>query len=81
MAALHSRCGQSILQLWFLSFSLLHGIRAARQANFAAWYKELNYGTFAEGATLYSAGRASRWESAHILVVLFFAHIFKTSSS
>jgi len=33
--------------------ALLHGTRAAAvdQPNFVAWYKEWNYGTFAEGAT------------------------------
>jgi len=39
---------------------------SGRQQNFAAWYKDRNYGTFAEGST-YSAGRPSRWASAHIL--------------
>ena len=42
-----------------------------RQPNFVAWYNEWNYGTFARrGCHLYSAGRSSRWESAHILVLL-----------
>jgi len=36
--------------------------------NFAAWYKEWNYGTFTDGAT-YMAGRPSRWASAHISIL------------
>jgi len=40
-----------------------------RQPNFAPWYKERNYQTFAEvRAPSISAGRPSRWASAHILV-------------
>jgi len=55
-----------------LAFSYIGSVTArhsssGRQPNFAAWYKEWNYGTFAEGAT-YSAERPSRWVSAHILV-------------
>ena len=39
-----------------LAFSYIGSVTArhsssGRQPNFAAWYKELNYGTFAEGAT------------------------------
>jgi len=51
--------------------ALLHGTPAAgvRQPNFAGWYKEWNYGTFAEDETPYSAGRPSCWASAHILVL------------
>jgi len=37
------------------------------QPNFAAWYREWNYGTFAEGATYIRLG-PSRWASAHTLV-------------
>jgi len=38
--------------------ALLHGTPAAvvSQINFAAWYKEWNYGTFAEGATYIRLG-------------------------
>jgi len=35
----------------------------------AVWYKEWNYGTFAEGAT-------SRWALAHTLVVLKIIFVF-----
>jgi len=41
---------------------------SGRQPNFAAWDKEGNYGTFARLRDLCSAGRPSRWASAHILV-------------
>ena len=37
------------------------------QPNFAASYKEWDYGTFTEGATIFCT-RPSRWASAHILV-------------
>jgi len=54
---------------------------SGRQSNSAAWYKESNYGTFAEGTT-YSARQPSRWASAHILVssesVYYVAHAGKT---
>jgi len=33
--------------------ALLHGTPSAGQPNFAAWYKEWNYGTFAQGATIF----------------------------
>ena len=39
--------------------ALLHGTQAAgvtRQPNFPAWYKEWNYGTFAEGDTYIRQG-------------------------
>jgi len=41
-----------------LAFSYIASVTArhsssGRQPNFAAWYKEWNYGTFAEGATLF----------------------------
>jgi len=37
--------------------ALLHGTPAPRsQPNFAAWYKEWNYGTFEEGATYIPLG-------------------------
>jgi len=47
------------------------------QPNLAAWYKEWNYRTFAEGAGrrhLYLAGRPSHWVSAHILLLFFLAY-------
>ena len=60
-----------------LAFSYIGSITArqstsGRQPNVVAWYEEWNYGTFAEGATYMSAGRPSRWASAHILVILCF---------
>ena len=59
-----------------LAFSYIGSVRptakhssSGRQPNFAVWCKEWNYRTFAElGRHLYSAGRPSRWASAHILV-------------
>jgi len=38
--------------------ALLHGTPAAQlgQPNFAAWYNECNYGTFAEGVTYFGQG-------------------------
>ena len=65
-----------------LAFSYICSVTArycssGRQPNFAAWYKELNYGTFAEGATYktYSAVRPSLLASAHILVKIYFRFI------
>jgi len=52
--------------------ALLHGTPAAGVSHFAAWYKEWNYGTFAEG----EGPRIFGWVaimsgiSAHILVTL-----------
>jgi len=40
-------------------------LSSGSQRNFAAWYKEWNYGNFTDGAT-YMAGRPSRWALAHI---------------
>jgi len=52
------------------SVSLLHGTRAETvQRNFASWYNEWNHGTVAEGATYILGKGASRWASAHILVL------------
>jgi len=44
-----------------LAFSYIGSVTArhssgGRQPNFAAWYKEWNYGTFAEGATYIRLG-------------------------
>ena len=58
------------------SLAFSYGGVTARQAssrhqpNFAVWYKEWNYGTFAEGATYIRLGGhyVASWESAHILV-------------
>ena len=55
-----------------LAFSYIGSVTAqhsssGRQPNFAAWYKELNYGTFADSATIFDR-RPSRWASAQILV-------------
>jgi len=45
---------------------------SGRQPNFAAWYKKgTELTNFRRGHHLYSAGRPSRWASAHILVYLF----------
>ena len=41
---------------------------SGRRPNFAASYKEWNYGTFAEGASYIRQGGHARWASAHILV-------------
>jgi len=48
---------------------------SGRQPNFAAWCKEWNYGTFAEGATIYSAERPLRWASAYILAYICLARL------
>jgi len=63
-----------------LAFSYIGSVTArhsssGRQPNFAAWYREWNYRTFAEGAS-YSAGRPSRWASPHILVCFIFVLSF-----
>jgi len=47
---------------------------SGRQPNSVAWYRERNYGTFSEGATIYSTGRPSRWALAHILVITVKPH-------
>jgi len=49
---------------WCPSVTARHS-SSGRQPNFAAWYKEWNYGTFTYRA-IYMAGRPSRWPSAHI---------------
>jgi len=41
---------------------------SGRRPNFAASYKEWNYGTFAEGASYIRQGGHACWASAHILV-------------
>ena len=57
-----------------LAFSYIGRVSArhsssGHQANFAAWDKEGNWGTFAPHLRhLYCAGRPSRWASAQILV-------------
>jgi len=65
----NSLCVQ-VLRSAILS-ALLHGTRAVGVSQtFAAWDKEGNYGTFPPClCRLYSAGRPSRWASAHILVI------------
>jgi len=47
---------------------------SGRQPYFAAWYKQWNYGTFAEGATYIRLGghHVGQWASAHILVCVDF---------
>jgi len=57
-----------------LAFSYIGSVTArhsisGRQRKFAASYKEWNYGTFADGAIYSTAGRPSRWASAHMLVI------------
>jgi len=57
-----------------LAFSYIGSVtarhpRSGRQLNFAAWYKEWNYGTFAEGATYLLLGGLHVLASAHILVL------------
>jgi len=61
-----------------LMFSYIGSITArarqsssGRQANFAAWYKEWNYGTLAEDATCIRLGGHHVWHqpTAHILVL------------
>ena len=71
-----------------LAFAYMGSITAqhsssGHQPNFAVWYKEWNYGTFAEGTTppIYSAGRPSRWASVHIghyIFALWFLSFFLT---
>jgi len=41
---------------WHILAALFHGTPSVGQPNFAAWYKELNYGTFTEGATYIRLG-------------------------
>jgi len=36
--------------------ALLHELQHRRQPNFVAWYKEWNYGTFADGTTYIQLG-------------------------
>jgi len=51
---------------------------SGHQPNFAAWYKEQNYGTFAEGATyIRQGGHHIGHRSTHILVgsILIFPHL------
>jgi len=61
-----------------LMFSYIGTVTARRssrghQPNFAACDKERNYGTFTPSLRqLHSAGRPSRWASAHILVCIAF---------
>ena len=53
-----------------LEFSYIGSATARRQRNFAAWYKEWNYGTFAEGGARYirqGGHHVGHW--AHILVI------------
>ena len=63
------------VQLLRSAFSYIGGVTARhsseREPSFAAWYKEWNYGTFADGATyIRQAGHHdSRWALAHILVM------------
>jgi len=51
------------------SLTIRHSI-SRHQPNFVAWYKEWNYGTFAEGATYIRRGGHHAWhrQSADILV-------------
>ena len=49
-------CSLNVLHLSSFAFSYIGGVTArhwssGRQPNFAAWYKERNYGTFTDGAT------------------------------
>jgi len=57
----------TLLALSYIGSVTARHSSSGRQPNFVAWYKDWNYGTFADSAT-YSAGRPSRWTSAHILV-------------
>jgi len=63
-----------------LAFSYIGSVTAqhssrGRQPNFVAWCQEWNYRTFniRRRRHLYSAGRPSRWASAHILVECMFS--------
>jgi len=63
-----------------LAFAYIGSVTArhsssGRQPNFSASYKEWNYGTFRRG---HSAGRPSRWASAHILVTKDFLSEFNS---
>jgi len=50
-------------------YILLHVLQQRGQPNFAAWYKEWNYGTFAEGTIYFRLGSHHvGWTSAHIQV-------------
>jgi len=56
-----ARCKIHFTSKSFVPFSYIGRVTArhsssGRQPNFAAWYKELNYGTFAEGATYFRLG-------------------------
>jgi len=63
---IHFPLKSCVLLYWQRYYTALE---SGRQPNFAAWHKEWNYGTFAPRLHhLYSAGRPSRWASAHFLV-------------
>ena len=66
---------QQVSRLRFVTGSVTarHSNRR-RQLNFAAWYKEWNYGTSTDGAT-YMARRPSRWASAHISSIIYIPNL------
>jgi len=52
--------------------ALLHGTAAAGSAKLSGVVQGMELRNFRRGRHLYSAGRPSRWASAHILVLSFF---------
>jgi len=77
MAALWNAAGHYIFALWFLSSSSSSFFRRLMSA-VAEWMSTIlllqgmELRNFRRGRHRYSAGRPSRWASAHILVFLFF---------
>jgi len=51
--------------------ALLHGTPAAGSAKLCGVVQGMELRNFRRGRHLYSAGRSSRWASAHILVIYF----------
>ena len=52
--------------------ALLHGTPAAGSVKLCGVVQGMELRNFRKGRQLYSAGRPSRWASAHILVLLYF---------
>ena len=64
----YSLCVQVLRSLYWQRYCTALEQRPSATLCVLAWYKEWNYGIFAEEATYIRAGRSSRWASAHIVV-------------
>jgi len=64
-----------VLRSPILAASTARYSSSGRQPNFAAWYKEWNYGTFAEGATYIRQGghHVGHRPTFYLLLLFFFA--------